>query len=215
MRHVTLALLALLPFSATPAASAQVLDGQWFKVVISANGEGLPPEATEAEPDQVKPLVRYAYFALAEGVGISYDVTAWTPVEGGGWSPDYDGSVTMMDPAETFVSSGSITTSRYPLSLGDGAPNLVQVNFNGPVKTKLDGEELVSASIKSLGATSYFTNDSYAFLGRGKVKLTRVPVDKLPFEVKVQSAPAPRQEAPAASAAPATATAPAAAPGAP
>lgn len=210
MRHVTLALLALLPHASTPAASAQVLDGQWFKLVISADGKGLAPEASEAEADKVKPLVRYAFFALAEGSGVTYDVTTWAPLEAGGWAPDLGGQVTMMDPAETFVSGGTITVSRFSLPLGDGDPNIVSVNFNGPVKAKLDGEALVSASIKSLGATSYFTNDSFIFLGRGKVKLTRVPVDKLPFDVKVQSAPGPQPERAEGEAAPAAAPVPAA-----
>jgi len=195
-----------------------VLDGEWFKVVVSCDGSGLPQEATEAVKDKVKPLVRYAFFSLAEGAGLQYDITTYAPVEGGGWAADFGGTATMMDPAETFVVSGSIAVSRLPLPPGDGKPNLIQITFNGPVKTKFKNEELASASIKSLGAVSYFTNESHAFYGRGKVTLTRVPIEKLPFEVMVQATAgslpqagkAQAQLAPQAAPAPVTSPVPAA-----
>lgn len=183
---------------AAPAAPAQVLDGQWFKLVVSCEGSGLPAEATEAVSEKVKPSVHYAFFALAEGTGTVYDITTYSPVEGGGWSADSGGTITMMDPAETFVATGAFVVSRVPLTPLDGAPNIIEVTFNGPVKTKIKNEELVSASIKTLGGTSYFTNEEHSLLGRGKATFTRVPVSKLPFEVMLAtSAGTQRQPAPA------------------
>lgn len=208
MRHV-LALLTALALAA-PAASAQVLDGQWFKLVVSCEGSGLPGEATAAVSEKVKPSVHYAFFALAEGTGTVYDVTTYSPVEGGGWAADNGGSVAMMDPDETFVATGTIVVSRVPLSPLDGAPNIIQVSFNGPVKTKIKNEELVSASIKTLGSTCYFTNAEHSLLGRGKATFTRVPVTKLPFEVMLAASSGTQRQAVPAQAEPATPPLPAA-----
>lgn len=203
-------LLAALALAASaPAAPAQLLDGQWFKLVVSCDGSGLPAEATEAVKEKVKPSVHYAFFTLSEGLGIQYDITTYSPVEGGGWAADAGGFVTMMDPAETFVANGEVVVSRVPLTPLDGAPNIIAIGFNGPAKTKVKNEELVSASIKTLGATSYFTNESHSFIGRGKVTFTRVPLEKLPFEVALLAQAAPQREAGKTSAAPAQAAVPA------
>ena len=72
-------------------------------------------------------------------------------------------------------------TSSVPLLDEEGGPNLVELAFNATAKLKFKGEELKSAQIRSLGVLSQFSNDSFFLFGKGKITLTRVPVEKLPF----------------------------------
>lgn len=188
MRVVVALLVTLSIAVSSPATRAQVLHDQWFKVVVSADGSGNNPETNEAEKGKLKPIVRYARFVLDEGGGTpSYTLQAYSPTESGLWTLDGNGSVAMLDDAETFAYDASFTTSTLPLPDEEGAPNIVQISFNGSVKSKVKNEELKSAKVKSLGATAYFTNTTFAFYGKAKVTMTRVPVEKLPFEPIVMS----------------------------
>ena len=203
MRVVVALLVTLSIAVSSPATRAQVLHDQWFKVVVSADGTGNNPDTNEAEKGKLKPIVRYAHFILDEGGGTpTYTLEAYSPTESGTWTIDGGGAVAMIDDAETFIYEATFTTSTLPLPDEEGAPDIAQISFNGPVKTKVKNEEIKSSKIKSLGATSYFTNTTFAFFGKAKISMTRVPVEKLPFEPIVMAptddvaSEAVRQDAP-------------------
>jgi len=184
MRITCFLLAGLLVAAAAPRLEAQALDGQWFKIVTSANGVGVNPDTMQAEKGKTGKLVRYGQFSLSEG-GSGYDVMTWAPTESGDWIPAFSGQLTMLDDDETFVVDAQIVVTTQPVPDDEGAPNILQLSFNGPVKIKIKNEELKSAKIKTLGATSVHTNDAFAFFGKGKMTLTRVPVEKLPFNPEI------------------------------
>lgn len=184
MRTAALAFLltGLLLATAAPKTQAQVLDGEWFKLTASADGTGVGGEPAQDVKGKLKTVVRYARFLLDEGIGsATYTVSIWDPTESGEWLPTSGGSLSMLGDQETFCYSGGVTFSAKPLPAIEGAPNIVSIEFNGPVKIKIKNKELKSAKISSLGALAYFTNDDTAFFGRAKLSFTRIPESKLPF----------------------------------
>lgn len=182
MRIVAGLLVTLSFVLSSSSTAAQVLNGQWFKIVVSAEGVGLEPESMEATKDKVKPVVRYAQFILNEGgEAPSYSLVAFAPTELGTWEEFGSGTVNMLDAAETFVGSATFFTSTVDLPDDEGGPHLISIEFNATVKTKIKNEELKSSKIKSLGAITEFSNDAFFLAGKGKISMTRVPVEKLPF----------------------------------
>ena len=109
MRIVTGLLVSLALFLSAPATAAQALDGEWFKIKLSADGTGFDTETELAAKDKVKPLVRYAQFVLAEGIGggPAYSIVGWAPTESGEWLVFGGGVLAMIDAAESFAFSAS------------------------------------------------------------------------------------------------------------
>jgi hypothetical protein len=207
MRPAALLLSVLLVATAAPRLEAQLLDGQWFKMTVSFDGSGVNPETSEAEAGKLKKVVNYVQFNLGalDGGAPSYDLVVESLTTDDTWvDSGFTGSVQMLDTQETYVQTAQIGMPTKPLVLADGAPNIAQVTFNGPVKSKLKNAELKSAKITALGATSYFTNDNFAFYGKAKVTLTRVDVADLPFVLVLDATkPAPEPKAPPVAAKPA------------
>jgi hypothetical protein len=193
MRTVTLLLSALLLATTAPRLEAQVLDGQWFKMTVSFGGAGVNSATGEAEAGQIKKVVNYVQLNLAPLDAESaptYDVKVVSITTDGTWIVSgFSGTVQMLDPQESFVRAAMIGMPTKPLDVVDGSPNVAQVTFNGPVKTKLKADALTSAKITSLGATSYFTNDTFPLYGKAKLTLTRVGAAKLPFELALLASP--------------------------
>jgi hypothetical protein len=178
---ITLSLLTVLIVTAlAPASEAQLLDGQWFKVVASGKGVGLDPGTDEAEKGKTKRVVRYALLNHDESGGVSYSVQLFNPDEAGGWDTYTLSSITMLDLDETFVLFGSVSMYHQPVPTEEGTSELLQIEFNGPVKTRIKKNELKSARISTLGATCSITDEATTYYGRGKVTLTRIPQSKLP-----------------------------------
>jgi hypothetical protein len=191
MRRATLLLSTLLFALAAPAARSQVLDGQWFKLTVSFQGTGGGENG--AEEGQIKKLVRYAQFSsgLPDGGAPSYQLVIYSPTTDDGWLPTDEGSVDMLDEAETYARSATIDLHTTPVVPVDGAPNIATVQFNGPVKIKLKNEELKSAKITAFASLAYFTNDSFALYGKARLSLNRVALEDLPFEPAALLAPQP------------------------
>ena len=209
MRTASILLSALLISTVAPAPKAQLLDGEWFKVTASFAGTGLNNATNEAEAGHIGKITCYAHFTLlplegAEGPTYSLSVTAIN-TDGDWVDASSGGTIEMLDEAETYVQHGEIGFPTKPIvPIVDGAPNIASVEFNGPAKVKGNEAILKSAKITSLGATSYFTNDAFAFYGKAKLTLTRVAPEKLPFEVALldtepANAPKPAVPVPASS----------------
>jgi hypothetical protein len=192
MRFIPCLLTALLVTALAPATEAQVLDGQWFKVIAVGNGVGLDPETDEAEKGRVKKTVRYAYLSHNESGGVGYSVQLFNPYDvGGGWDTYTLGNITMLDLDETFVLTGSVSLYHQPVPFEEGTPNVLHIEFNGPVKTRIKKEELKSARITTLGATCSITDEGTTYYGRGKITFIRIPASKLPFDVTTLADPPP------------------------
>ena len=202
MHMKSLLFSAALVAALVPAARSQALHGEWFKVTISAEGRGVQSPDAPLEKEKLKPIVRYAQFILIEGVVPSYTLSVYSPNTLGGWITDGNGTVDMIDFAETFVVNGTISCSTVPLTLGDGAPNIIEASFNGPVTIKTKDDVLKSAKITTLGGLAYLTNDSFATHGKSKVTFKRIDAAKLPFEpVVMATAGGPARAKPAIGAA--------------
>jgi hypothetical protein len=193
MRTASLILITLLIAALSSPADAQQLDGQWFKVVAVGNGVGVDGETGDTGKFKSKKAVRYARCSFNEGgVGISYSLQVFNPTEEGAWVPNTGGFLNMVDDGETFVINSNITLFHRPLPDEEGAPNLLLISFNGPVKTKFKKKELKSSRISTLGATAEITSETSAYYGKAKVTLTRIPESKLPDglgEMKVEGTP--------------------------
>lgn len=183
MRVVVAWLVTLSLVVSSPAVHAQVLDDQWFKLVLSTRGSGVDSESGLVHKGKLAPLVRYARFVL-DGVAPTpnYVLQIYAPTESGGWVLENLGLLTMLDVEETYVSDATITTSVAPVADSAVESDVVQLRFNATVKVALDGDELKSAKIRSVGALSYFTDGTRTFYGKARLRMVRVPVGKLPFE---------------------------------
>jgi hypothetical protein len=181
MRTPAFLLGALLVTSLATPTDAQELDGQWFKVVAVGNGVGVDAETGDTGKFKSKKAVRYARCSFNEGgIGVSYSLQVFNPTEEGAWVPNTGGSLNMVDDGETFVLNSNINLFHRPVPDEEGAPNLLLISFNGPVKTKFKKKELKSSRISTLGATAEITSETSIYYGKAKVTLTRIPESKLP-----------------------------------
>jgi len=184
MRTTLILLAGLFVAGFAPRSEAQQLHGEWFKVKVAANGAGLDGESKTAVKGKIKPVVFYAQLQANEGGGgdgPSYSLICMFRNEVGEYVPSGGGQLSMLDEAETFVADLYVSGPTLPLPEMEGAPNIFSVSVNGKVKTKMKNKEVKSSRFTSLGAVSYFTNETGYFLGRAKLSMSRVPESKVPF----------------------------------
>lgn len=170
-----------------PAAAAQALEGQWFKVTGVAQGFS----SIDGKTKKVKAKAVHYMFATsgAEGAeGGSYTLFAFARNSEGQWvEVGQLGFLAPIDENEEiyFGELGFLLPPAVDAKGGEGGPPFTfEIEFFGKGTLKEKNGELTKAKITSTGVLSVGNLDeSSFFLGGGKVTLVRVPESKLPFDV--------------------------------
>jgi len=179
-----------------PATSAQVMDGVWFKLTISAKGVGIEPDGSVVKAKQK--FVSYMFvsnFRPEAGEGGSpsagYSFQIFHEAAPGVWLGDVSGNMLVLGPNEEFLDTLQ-TTFYGPDAVGGGGGKEGAAHtgfdgvFNGEFKIKTDARgQFKSASFKSLGgvAPEGAVDGDTSFAGGFTVKGKSVAQESLPFDL--------------------------------